>query len=63
MLRKDLIKKITKNINYLGDNIISNLSRHIDYEVRVKKNTDLKAKIGILKDMIVMQLKILKDGN
>jgi hypothetical protein len=44
MLRKDFIEKITKNLNYLGDNIISNLSRHIDYEVRVKKNTDLKAK-------------------
>jgi hypothetical protein len=44
MIRKDLIKKITTNLNLLSDNILSNLSRHIDYEVRVIKDSELKAK-------------------
>lgn len=44
MLRKDLIVKITPNLNFLSDNILSNLSRHIDYEVYVKKCSELKAK-------------------
>lgn len=44
MLRKDLIVNITKNLDSLSDNILLNLSRHIDYEVDVKKCSELKAK-------------------
>lgn len=44
MLRQDLIKKITKNLNLLTDNILSNLYRHIEYEVSVIKSSELKAK-------------------
>lgn len=44
MLRLNLIKKITANLNLLSDNILSNLNRHIKYELRVKKDSELKAK-------------------
>ena len=44
MLSRGHIMKITKNLNLLSDNILLNLSRHIDYEVSVKKYSELKAK-------------------
>lgn len=44
MSRVNILDKIIKNINKLPNNVLLNLSKHIDYEIQVVENAEFKAK-------------------